>query len=203
MTAQGPLVYSVVDVTNTSLFTGFDNTPCDGDGTFLWPSSALSAPQGSIISVSLLTESPALSAATSSCNSERCIYRCVSSYGPILSSGDPSYHCAQGCALVPSDGGPFEPADLNNFCNAGEIQRHSTCLDTCDTITSESGRNACRYGCQSWLVRACKLSDVRRCWSCPHYKLAVYACSGVSTVTHSSFSLPQSCAMAFASRRHK
>ncbi|EJK63323.1 hypothetical protein THAOC_16025, partial [Thalassiosira oceanica] len=292
VTTEGPLVYFPVDLTTTSLFTGFENTPCYGDGTFLWPlpghdlinlalhgnarqsttysstnyaaSKAVDGdmmsgfthteepssdgpwwevdlefpsvirtisvynranccqerligalislhrgneelvekefgtseavmtvdfteevyvatrvrirlpgtgvlslgevqvmgyvniglPQGSIISVSLLTESPALSTATSGCNAERCIYRCISSYGPILSSEDLSYHCAKGCAQVPSDGGPFELADLNKFCDVGEIQRHSTCLDTCDTVASEEGQNACRYGCQSWMVRA-------------------------------------------------
>ncbi|EJK46265.1 hypothetical protein THAOC_35075 [Thalassiosira oceanica] len=35
-TTQGPLVYSPVDVTNSTIFTGFENTPCYGDGTFLW-----------------------------------------------------------------------------------------------------------------------------------------------------------------------
>ena len=115
-------------------------------------------PQGSIVSVGLLTESPALSTPTSECNAERCIYRCISSYGPILSSEDLSYHCAKGCAQVPTDGGHFELADLNKFCDVGEIQRHSTCLDTCDTVASEEGQNACRYGCQSWMARACKLS---------------------------------------------
>lgn len=173
VTTEGPLVYFPVDLTNSTMFTGFENTPCYGDGTFLWPSSL--APQGSIISVGLLTESPALSTATSECNSERCIYRCVSSYGPLLSSEDLSYHCAKGCAQVPSDGGPFELADLNKFCDEGEIQRHSTCLETCDTVGSVEGQNACRYGCQSWTVRACELS--------------VFGSACVeSTVTHHSIS---------------